>query len=313
VFRRADTAVDRVGDNAVMTAADTVREARQLLVDHTDRALTGVVEDPAVVAAVVGVERVTVAVGSADPATVRAAILGPDRYDPSGLVEVVAEAQAQVVAGLERRAGGEAPDAGAVNADAGRHDIVLDATLLRAAVRAGQRSYDAMPYYRLRYGGRGARFATTDSAWLVALAEEPEERVVGQVRWLSRVLANRGMPSWLLETHLESLVAEVGAVAPGVAVGGLATAAGSLAEDRRAHVGDGLLTRADRWTDDALGPDLPVPHTGLLLAAATADALSGVTRDDTALFEWLTYPERMHPDAVSALRAVRERIRAAAR
>ena len=294
-----------------MTTSPHVDEARLLLAEHADRALTGSVEDPALLAAVVGVERLVVATGSTDAEVLRAALQGAGDVDDA-VAEVAAEAIASVASGLERRAGGEAADAGVVNPDAGRHEVVTDATLLRAGVRASQRSYDAVPYYRLRYGGRGARFASTDTAWLISLADHDEEQALRHVRWLARVLASRGMPSVLLERHLGALTAELRAVAGDGAAGPLPAAADDLATTRRWHVEDSLLVRADGWAEQSLGADLPFRGTGLLLAAATADVLAGVTADDRPLVGWLTYPERLRPEAAEAVHAVRDRIRAAA-
>ena len=294
-----------------MTTSPHVDEARLLLAEHADRTLTGSVEDPALLAAVVGVERLVVATGSTDAEVLRAALEGAGDVDDA-VAEVAAEAIASVASGLERRAGGEAADAGVVNPDAGRHEVVTDATLLRAGVRASQRSYDAVPYYRLRYGGRGARFASTDTAWLISLADHDEEQALRHVRWLARVLASRGMPSVLLERHLGALTAELRAVAGDGAAGPLPAAADDLATTRRWHVEDSLLVRADGWAEQSLGADLPFRGTGLLLAAATADVLAGVTADDRPLVGWLTYPERLRPEAAEAVHAVRDRIRAAA-
>jgi hypothetical protein len=165
-----------------------------------------------------------------------------------------------------------------------------------------------MPYYGARYGARGSRFATTDSAWLISLADLTQDRAVHQVEWLARVLAPRGMPSWLLEIHLDALVAEVRSVADEDAVGSLPAAALALATTRRRHVDDDLLRSADAWADEALGDTLPVPRTGALLAAAVADERAGVTRDDSSLVGWLTDPERVPEAAAAALHAVRRRI-----
>ncbi|GAB3873386.1 hypothetical protein [Terrabacter terrigena] len=302
-----------------MTGPQPVDEARQLLLEHVDRTVTGPLEDPAVVAAVVGVERLVVATRSTDAGVLRRALEGeltrgdaPDADLPR-VRELVAEGENHVVAGLVRRAEGLGADAAVVNADAGGHEITTDATLLRAAVRAAQRSIDAMPYYGARYGARGSRFATTDSAWLVSLAWLDEAGAVKQVQWLARVLAARGMPSWLLEIHLDELVREVRSVADPAAVGALPAAAAALAAARRAHVDDELLDAADAWADDALGDDRPVPRAGALMAAAVADARSGVTRDDTALVGWLTDGERVSAAAAAALREVHRRIVEAAR
>ena len=302
-----------------MTGPETTVEARQLLLDHVDRALTGPLEDPAVVAAVVGVERLVVATRSTDPEVLRLAIHGrlTGREAPGAdlkrVIELVAEGENHVVAGLARRAEGLGADAAVVNADAGGYEITTDATLLRAAVRAAQRSIDEMPYYGARYGARGSRFATTDSAWLVSLAWLDEAGAVKQVQWLSRVLAARGMPSWLMEIHLDELVREVESVAGSAAVGALPAAAAALASARRGHVDDDLMDAADAWAVEALGDDLPVPRAGALMAAAVADTSSGLTRDDTALVDWLTDGERVSPTVATALLEVRRRIVDAAR
>jgi hypothetical protein len=116
------------------------------------------------------------------------------------------------------------------------------------------------------------------------------------------------MPSWLLETHLDALVAEVRSVADEDAVGSLPAATLALAGTRRRHVDDDLLRSADAWADEALGDTLPVPHTGALLAAAIADERAGVTRDDSSLVGWLTDPERVPEAAAGVLHAVRRRI-----
>jgi hypothetical protein len=293
-----------------MTTPARADDVHALLLTHADRAVTGPLEDPAVLAAVVGIERLVVATGSTDTRTLRAALAGrPVRGSDAGqIAQLVAEARSHVAAGLIRRESGQAVDAGVVNPASGGYEITTDATLLRAAVRAAQGSINAMPYYGARYGARGSRFATTDSAWLISLAALTEDRAVHQVEWLARVLAPRGMPSWLLETHLDALVAEVRSVADEDAVGSLPAAALALAGTRRRHVDDDLLRSADAWADEALGDTLPVPRTGALLAAAIADARAGVARDDSSLVGWLTDPERVPEAAATALLAVRRRI-----
>src|SRR6478735_6248135 len=292
--------------------ADAVHE---LLLTHADRAVTGPLEDPAVVAAVVGIERLVVATGSTDPRTLRAAVTRQvvPGSDAGQIAALVAEAHSHVAAGLLRRSTGQAIDAGVVNPASGGYEITTDATLLRAAVRAAQGSIDAMPYYGIRYGERGSRFATTDSAWLISLATLAESRAVPQVQWLSRVLAARGMPTWLLEMHLDALVSEVRSVADPAAVGSLPAAADALAVARRRHVDDELIRSADDWADEALGQDLPVPRSGALMAAAIADERSGVTRDDRVLVDWLTDPERVETDVATRLLALRRRVLASAR
>jgi hypothetical protein len=290
-------------------------EARQLLLANTDRAVAGRLDDPALFAAVVGVERLVVATGTTDAEVLRAALEGRLQEHDHGadVAALVDEGERHVVAGLARRANRETVDAALVNPGAGSYEVTTDATLVRAAVRAAQRSLNAMPYYGIRYGERGSRFATTDSAWLISLAHLSEERANRQVAWLCRVLAGRGMPSWLMELHLVELVAEVRAAAGDDAVGALPAAASALTAARRQHVDDELLTLADGWADNAVGDELPVPRAGALLAAATADTLTGVATDDHVLLDWLTDPARVRPEVAAALRGVRRRIRATAR
>ena len=293
-----------------VTPSADAEHAHRILLDHANRQVTGPLEDPAVVAAVVGVERLVVATGSTDEQVLRAALSGHlvPNADPHRVAALVAEARSHVTAGLMRHATGQGVDAGVVNPASGGYEITTDATLLRAAVRAAQGSIDAMPYYGARYGARGSRFATTDSAWLVSLARLAEDRAVHQVAWLSRVLAARGMPSWLLEIHLDALVSEVRSVADEHAVGSLAAAAEAVGRARRRHVDDELLRSADSWADEALGDALPVPRTGALMAAAIADVRAGVTRDDRALMDWLTDPERSDASVTTRLHTVRQRI-----
>jgi broad specificity phosphatase PhoE len=299
------------------TASD---EARQLLLAHVDRAVTGRLDDPALFAAVVGVERLVVATGSTDADVLRAALEGrlgeglrADAPHGDAIASLVAEGERHVAAGLLRRANRQTVDAALVNPDAGAYEVTTDATLVRAAVRAAQRSLDAMPYYGVRYGERGSRFASTDSAWLVSLAHLGDERATRQVAWLSRVLAARGMPSWLMELHLVELVGELRQAAGDAAVGALPAAAEALTSARRRHVDDELLVQADGWAQDAVGDELPVPRAGALIAAATADVLTRTVHDDHALLDWLTDPARVRPEVAESLRWVRRQVRDSAR
>src|SRR5689334_16999083 len=169
-----------------MTDRATTDEARQVLLAHADRTLTGRIGDPAALAAVVGIERLVVATGSTDATTLRAAVEGRlTGHGPgSNVAALVEQAERHVTAGLLRRATGQSIDAAVVNPEAGAYPVTTDATLVRAAVRAAQRSFDLMPYYAVRYGERGARFASSDSAWLISLAPLGSAVAIRQVAWL---------------------------------------------------------------------------------------------------------------------------------
>ena len=132
-----------------------------------------------------------------------------------------------------------------LNPEAGSHPIPSDPRELQAAVRAGERCWQRFPYFSQRYGHRGEKFTSSDSAWLVTLAEYDQARVHQQVAWLGQVLAARGMPRLLLETHLELLYEELTSAVPEkqAAYQKLWNAARQLAETRRRHCGRGPVAK----------------------------------------------------------------------
>ena len=110
---------------------------RQLL-DHADRAVTGSIADPAVLAAVAAVERFSVVLGSVDPVVLRAALQQGDRVETSTRVSaIVAQSLTQVQIGLARRAHGQPVDAGLVNHDAGSHGIATEDVYKRQTLGYG--------------------------------------------------------------------------------------------------------------------------------------------------------------------------------
>lgn len=268
--------------------------ALDLLLDEVERDRTGEVDDAAVWAAVVGVERVALVEGTTDPAMLR--LLLQQEGDEAQ------RARARVEEALESSWGDRGPDAGTAHREAGRHSVTLDAVRLRAALRAAHRTFEHEPYYRARYADRGARFAGTDSAWLVTLADLPVDGCLGQVGWLARVLAGRGMPSWLLERHLRDLVDELESAAGPGAGGSLVEAAAWLGEARRRVVGDGELVVAADELRVATGEEEPLPGAASLVLAAAADAVTGTAPGYGACVDWLTDPERCSPAVATWLR-----------
>lgn len=266
-----------------------------LLLDEADRGRTGPLDDPVLWAAVVGVERVSLVAGTTD--VDRLAELLRGEHPEARL------ARARVEEAIERSARDRGPDAGTAHREAGHHSVTTDAVLLRAALRAAHRTFEHEPYYRARYADRGARFAGSDSAWLVSLVELPEDACVGQVTWLARVLSARGMPSWLMERHLVDLVTEVEAAAGPGAGGSLVAAASSLAATRRTVVGDEELAAAADELRAGSGGDEPLAGAAALVLAAAADAATGTSRSYAPCVDWITDPERCAPPAAAWLRA----------
>lgn len=94
------------------------------------------------------------------------------------------------------------------------HPLPSDPEEVNASLRAGERCMRQLPYLGLRYGARGEAFARTDSGYLTTLVQGSQEYVTEQAKWLARLLANRGMPRWLMEVHLDILVDELSAAIP---------------------------------------------------------------------------------------------------
>lgn len=281
------------------TMGDGHDDVTALLLAHCDRVADGRIEDPAVLAAVVGVERVACAANTTDADALRRLIADREAAGPDlGWVLDDVAGQVRAAQADTTRA---TPDAAAVNLEAGHHVIARDAVLLRAAVRAGHRSWVAAPYYAIRYGTRGLRFTTSDSAWLAGLVGAGQQVVDQQVGWLSRVLAARGMPTWLLQSHLEVLVEEVRAAAPTQDPTTLAATARGMAERRRGVVDDHLLTdlAAAAWP---IPTEAAVPQVGALVAAAHADAVTGVVADDLPVTGWLVQRDPAWRDVVDDVR-----------
>ena len=101
-----------------------------------------------------------------------------------------------------------------LNPEAGKHNIPEDTSEIQAALRAGKISWEENPYYAWRYGLRGKQYTRSDSAWIITLCDLDDDVVIDQIKWLGRILASRGMPQWLLASHLEHLVSELVKVHP---------------------------------------------------------------------------------------------------
>ncbi len=233
--------------------------------------------------------------------------------DPDVQERVVAAAL-ETFDGLERlvlalHPGDTAPaaaGANTLNPEAGSHAITDDPREIRAALRAGVRSWERCPYYEWRYGRRGRRFTRSDSVWLVTLATLPQASVDHQIAWLGRILAARGMPQWLLERHLQVLHDELAdAVSARRDDYGRLLAAAQRLRERRVAVLDEEVQRALAMAfDAAVGADWArrLPDSGTLLVAAVCDEVGGVRHAVASLAGWMTDPERFPPPWIAAVR-----------
>ncbi len=178
-----------------------------------------------------------------------------------------------------------------LNPRAGSHAIPVEAAELDAALRAGERTYARFPYYTVRYGEKGLQFTRSDSAWLVTLTRLTATTVTHQVVWLADLLAQRGMPRWLLEVHLGYLFEELTQRRPAhrLEYEKLRDAAAVLAQTRRAVIGDGVLLALEDEFAARLDAKWRTPLQGVggMLAAAVADEQAGVKYAVSSLAEWL--------------------------
>lgn len=159
----------------------------------------------------------------------------------------------------------------ALNPEAGRHAMPRDDRSVSLALAAAEEAWRRHPYLEARFGARGRRFTHSDSCWLASLREAgPAERLRG-IMWLAGILAPRGLPSIILERHLESLDRAFGDDA-------FAVAARTLRERRSSAKPDAEAMRAVSAAKGEMAE---------LLLAAAADEAAGFTGAWGAVSGWL--------------------------
>ena len=97
----------------------------------------------------------------------------------------------------------------ALNPMAGNHPVPQDEKELKVSIDVAYKCLKDFPYLMMRYGTSGRHFTLSDSAWLTYLTEFSQEIINTQVNWLLNVLTTRGVPSILLEIHLDYLFQEL--------------------------------------------------------------------------------------------------------
>jgi heme oxygenase len=194
-----------------------------------------------------------------------------------------------------------------INPEAGRHPVPADAREVQASLRAADICWHRFPYFEHRYGERGRRFARSDAAWQATLCQYEPAQIIQQVRWLGRVLAGRGMPTFLLQDQLEILVAELAAAHPAKKseYEKLLLGAAELREARRRHLADDQLQQFAAGFDQAVGPEWSAqfPRTGDLLVSAVTDELEGCEGAVESLRSWMTDAIRFPAEWIAAVKA----------
>lgn len=187
-----------------------------------------------------------------------------------------------------------------LNPDAGNHAVTTDPAELAAAQRAGAHTWEQFPYFERRYGERGRRFCTSDTAWLLTLAHRDERHAIEQVLWLGHVLASRGMPRYLVEQHLHNLAAELdrSSAAP------LRAAERKLRALRRRVLDDTDFDRLAREFDERVDSEPEAfAAMGVLLVSAVADEADGIARAVATIEEWACDAAHFSERWIEAVRA----------
>jgi heme oxygenase len=204
-----------------------------------------------------------------------------------------------------------------INPEAGRHPVPADAREIHASLEAADVCWQRFPYYEHRYGERGRCFARSDAAWLATLCQYDPAQIIQQVRWLGRVLAARGMPTLMLQVHLEIQADALTAAVPEKRsdYGKLLQAAADLRDSRRRHLAVDQLEAIAAGFDRAVGPEWSArfPHTGALLVSAVTDEMEGSAGAVESLRPWMTDAARFPAEWIAAVEATLVQARQLAR
>lgn len=203
-----------------------------------------------------------------------------------------------------------------LNAEAATHPVPADPRELAASLRAGDLCWRRFPYLVERYGERGYRFTRSDSAWLATLTQLDPPTATEQIFWLRQVLSTRGIPSIILQTHLNILCDELDAAFPAdrAVHDKLRQAAVGLRDARAAHIPQvqiaALSTAFDLATEAFWRARLP--QTPQLLVAAVADEADGSLGAAANISGWMTNPRRFPAGWIAAVEATVSQARTAA-
>ncbi|CCG40458.1 hypothetical protein PHAMO_200043 [Magnetospirillum molischianum DSM 120] len=159
-------------------------------------------------------------------------------------------------------------------------------------MRAAARCYEANPYFMARYAERGEAFSRSDGGYMVTLTSHPLAYVIQQIKWLGVLLASRGMPRWLLESHLDLLYDELSATIPKrrVKYRKLLKAAEVLREARHDWISQpDFETLAAAF---AANSGNGLANAGEMLVSAVCDEFCGIAKAVPSLVTWLGDPGR---------------------
>jgi heme oxygenase len=189
----------------------------------------------------------------------------------------------------------------AINVEAGDHAMPQNPAEIALALWVAKEAWEQYPYLDQRYGERGKRFTSSDSCWLVALTRMPLGTATEDLKWLRTVLASRGIPTVVLESHLR-LIQKALAIELEDRVEmwtGFDQFLSGL-EAERQRFGGGmahLVEQFDRRFRVCTG--LKVPSAAELMASAWIDEHSGICGALASVRDWFVAPERFSEEWIA--------------
>jgi hypothetical protein len=180
-----------------------------------------------------------------------------------------------------------------INFEAGDHAMPQDPRDVELALQAARIAWEAYPYLEQRYGERGRRFTDSDSCWLFTLARAPNiAAVTKSLNWLRTVLSSRGIPTVILEAHLDAIAAQIAEQVQ----------FNQFLSDREAERlalfdVESKSSRIDAYDERFLAcTGLVIPSAAELLTSAWIDERAGISGAVAALRDWLVDPKRFSSD-----------------
>jgi hypothetical protein len=191
----------------------------------------------------------------------------------------------------------------AINFEAGDHAMPQTPLEIDLALRAAKVAWEKYSYLEHRYGERGRRFTDSDSCWLFTLTRAPREIAVTKaLEWLRTVLASRGIPTVILESHLTAVLLAIDQEFPNQPkkIQFDHFLADRKAERRRlvgAESGSHLVEVFDQRFRACTGFNIELAAE--LIASAWVDEHSGISGSLPALCNWFTDGERFSTDWIA--------------
>jgi heme oxygenase len=199
-----------------------------------------------------------------------------------------------------------------INPEAGNHPIPTNAQEIIASIRAADICWQKFPYYQKRYAERGIRFARSDSAWLAAMVHLPQDELNHQIKWLTGLLAARGMPSITMQFHLEILHEELTKDIPNKVSDyqKLYESAKILKNERIKLINNDTMEELDIEFKSSLGYayDKSFHDAGLLIISSVVDEFNGYKNAISSLKNWMTDPDRFSDIWIKAVEQLFQKV-----